>query len=248
MKTLFPVLAALLLLPSMADAEGEWEFTFAPYVWFTGLEGEVSTRPNLPAVPVDVGTSGLDDALAAVSMLFDAKKQRHGVVAEILYSKLESNTALIPAIDLTMRSTTRNSMFSAAYQYALYKTEGTGIDAYAGVRYWRIDNTMEFGGGLGILAGQTVRNTEFWYDPLIGVKGRTRFGESKFFATGWAVAGGFGVGSDGFYETSANIGYQWNESNAMTLGYRVYDVDYSDGSFLYDVKQSGWGLGLVRNF
>jgi len=121
-------------------------------------------------VPVVVGTSDLEDALAALSILFEARKRRHGFVAEVLYSKLESDRNLIPAIDLTMRSTTRNSIFSGAYQYALYQKDGTGIDACAGGCYWRVDNKLEFDGGRGTLAGQTVRNTESWYEPMIGVK------------------------------------------------------------------------------
>ena len=42
--------------------------------------------------------------------------------------------------------------------------------------------------------------------------------------------------------------YQWGKAKAVVVGYRVYDVDYADGSFLYDVKQDGWGIGLVRYF
>ncbi len=135
---------------------------------------------------------------------------------------------------------------SAVIRSRIQCDEPTSKDSPVDPRAMR--RALDFGGGLGILAGQTVRNTESWYDPLIGVKGRTRFGESKFFATGWAVAGGFGAGSENFYDASVNIGYQWNKSIGTTIGYRVFDVEYAEGSFLYDVKQSGWGLGLARSF
>ncbi len=248
MKTLIPVLAALLLLPSMANAEGEWDFKYAPYLWLMGVEGDVSTFPGAPTVPVDVDLGDWSDALGGISMLLEAKKRRHGVIFEFLYAKLESDFALIPAIDLNMFSTSRNRLFSGAYEYALHDKERTGIDVFAGVRYWKVDTTLDFEGGLGILAGQRLRNAESWYDPLIGVKGRTRLGDSRFFATGWLTVGGFDVGSEQFYDVSINIGYQWKKTIGITLGYRLLDIEYAEESFFYDVQQAGWGLGLIRSF
>ena len=61
---------------------------------------------------------------------------------------------------------------------------------------------------------------------------------------GGAGLGGFGVGSDLFYEISANVGYQWNKSIGTALGYRMFDVDYEDDGYVYDVKQQGWQVGL----
>ena len=34
----------------------------------------------------------------------------------------------------------------------------------------------------------------------------------------------------------------------VALGYRTYDVKYEDGAFFYDVRQSGWMLGLTYAF
>jgi len=65
---------------------------------------------------------------------------------------------------------------------------------------------------------------------------------------GWVNGGRFGAGSDGFYDASVNIGPQWGKAKAVVVGYREYDVDYANGSFLYDVKQDGWGIGLVGFF
>lgn len=52
-----------------------------------------------------------------------------------------------------------------------------------------------------------------------------------FFAGGLA-AGGFGVGSDSFYDLSANIGCQWSKAVGTTFGYCLFDVDYNQGDFL----------------
>jgi len=64
-------------------------------------------------------------------------------------------------------------------------------------------------------------------------------GSSQFYVEGCAGLGGFGVGSDLFYEINANVGYQWNKSIGTALGYRMFDVDYEDDGYVYDVRQQG---------
>jgi hypothetical protein len=132
--------------------------------------------------------------------------------------------------------------------YEVYNNEQSVIDAYVGARYWKIDTHLAFGGGLGFLAGKTIDHAESWVDPLIGIKGRTPLGDTKFYVTGVATIGGFGVGSDLFYDLNANLGYQWSKSIGTTVGYRIYDLDFENDGFVYDVKQQGWIIGLTWAF
>jgi hypothetical protein len=73
-------------------------------------------------------------------------------------------------------------------------------------------------------------------------------GESRFYVEGGAGLGGFGVGSDMFYEISAVLGYQWSEAIGTSIGYRILDVDYRSNSFSYDVNQQGLQFGLSWSF
>jgi hypothetical protein len=181
-------------------------------------------------------------------LLFEAKKQRHGVLVDLLYTDVQSTEDLIPAIGLTMKSISKTTILSTAYMYELYKKEQTIVDLFAGARYWNIDTELQFGGGAGVLNGKNIRNAESWVDPLIGIKARTPLGNSRFYAAGGVATGGFGAGSDSFYDITANVGYQWSEAIGTSLGYRLFDVKYENGSFLYDVKQEGWLLGLTWAF
>jgi hypothetical protein len=36
--------------------------------------------------------------------------------------------------------------------------------------------------------------------------------------------------------------------NDYTLGYRMFDVDYEDDGYVYDVRQQGWQVGLTWAF
>lgn len=123
--------------------------------------------------PIEVSASdALSDTQASFMAIFEARKQRHGVLVDILYTDVESDTALVPdPINLTLKSVSRNKMFSAAYEYGLYNRAGTTIDILAGLRYWEVDALLEFGGGLGALAGKRIHHAESWTDPLVGIKG-----------------------------------------------------------------------------
>jgi hypothetical protein len=234
---------------ALAD-DGGWRFALSPYLWFAGLEGKIGTIPGQPPASVDISPSdALEDTETAFMILLDGRRGRHGFVVDAFYSDVRSDYELLPdPINLDMRSITKTTIVSAAYQYKLYGRDEALVDLMAGVRYWDLDSTLMFRGGLGVLAGRTVSNTESWFDPGLGLKATAPFGASDFYVMGGAVIGGFGVGSDLFYDLTANVGYQWSPAIGTALGYRLFDVDYEDSGFVYDVTQEGWQVVLTWRF
>lgn len=166
----------------------------------------------------------------------------------IFYIPMSDEELIPPPIGLDLRSVSRTPLFSLAYQYEIFNDNGTIVDLMAGARYWYIDSELRFGGGSGLLAGRTATNDESWIDPLLGAKGRLPLGGSRFYVAGGVSVGGFGVGSDLFYELNGGIGYQWNQAIGTVIGYRMFDVDYEDDGFRYDVRQQGWQIGLTWAF
>ncbi len=249
MKYIITLLAALFLYPAISMADENWSYKITPYAWLAGIEGDVSTIPGSPVIPIKVTSSdALKDNEAAYMVAFEAKKQQHGLLLDILYTDTQSDFTLVEAVNLNMQSTSRNKIYSAAYSYETYNENGSVVDVFAGLRYWNVDTILKFSNGAGFLQGQRISNEESWIDPLIGVKGSTRLGDSNFYVAGWLAAGGLGIGSNGFYDISANLGYQWNKSIGTTVGYRYFSVDYEDGSFVYDINQEGLVLGLSWAF
>lgn len=245
----FVVLAALFAsTPTLA--EEPWQFRLSPYAWLAGAKGNVGTVAGQPTVPIDVSPwDAAKDVDGAVMLMLDARKGRHGFLADLLYARVEPEFELLPPpIDLGLTATAETTMATLAYQYQLYREEGTVVDLLAGLRYWRMDTELRFSGGLGFLAGRSIRNRESWLDPAVGIKGRLPLGNSRFYFEGGAGIGGFNVGSDLFYEVNANVGYQWNRSLGTTIGYRMFDVDYENDGYVYDVRQQGWQLGLTWSF
>jgi len=243
-------MVALLVYAAPLLADAGWQFRLTPYLWFAGLKGDVATIPGAPSASIDVSPSdALEDTEASLMLLFDAKKGRHGIFADFLYSDVRSDEELVPApIGLVLRSTSKTTLFTLAYEYELYNQDQRVVDLMAGARYWKVDSELRFKGGLGILAGKKVSHEQSWIDPALGIKGRTPLGDSRFHLEGGAGIGGFGVGSDLFYELSGAVGYQWNKAIGTAIGYRMFDVDYDNDGFLYDVRQQGWQVGLTWAF
>jgi hypothetical protein len=244
------VVLALFSGPATGLAQDNWEFRLSPYAWLAGIKGDVSTIPGLPVVPIEVSASdALSDLEGGGMLRLDANKGRHGFAVDLIYTDVQSDEELLPdPINLKLKSISKNTLVTASYQYELYSQGQTLVRVLAGLRYWDVDSELTFTGGLGALAGVNIRNSESWVDPGLGMIGRMPLGGSRFYMIGGFGLGGFGVGSDLFYEFNANIGYQWTESIGTSVGYRLFDVDYENKDFVYDVRQQGWQLGLTWSF
>lgn len=238
---------AVLALPAAAD---DWAFELSPYAWLAGLDGEIGSVPGQPPAPVDISPSDVvDDVDATLMLLFSAKRGRHGLFADLFYADIRSEEEIIPPpLDLSLRVRAENAIISLAYQYEFFRADDAGADFLLGARHWDMDSRLSFGGGAGQLAGVQLKSAESWTDPLVGLKGRMPLGGSRFYLEGGGSVGGFGVGSDLFYEVSGAIGYRWNAAIGTALGYRLFDVDYDSGGFSYDVRQEGWQFGLTWRF
>ena len=243
-------LAAMAAVSAPASAQDAWQFRLTPYIWAAGLKGDVGTIPGQPAVPVDVSShQALEDLASGGMFSFDARKGRHGFLVDVLYTDVRSDFELLPApIGLEMKAISKTTIASLAYQYEWYREDQTVVDLLAGARYWKVASTLEFSGGLGLLAGKRIDNSFSWTDPGVGIKARAPLGGGKFYVDGGAAVGGFGVGSKHFYDLNANVGYQWSKAIGTTVGYRMFDVNYEDGGYVYDVRQQGWQFALSWSF
>ncbi|HBE92637.1 MAG TPA: hypothetical protein DDW55_08955, partial [Gammaproteobacteria bacterium] len=65
-------------------------------------------------------------------LILDARKGRHGFFTDLIYTDVQSEEELIPApIGLNMKSTTKTTIFTLAYQYELYGQDQTVVDLLA---------------------------------------------------------------------------------------------------------------------
>ena len=246
---IFLFLSCLIFNPDLVAAKDNnaWEFQIAPYAWLAGMDGQIATLPGLPPAEIDINF--YDDILGningALMLVAEAKKGRFGISGDVVYTDIESDDAF-PGQNFTkVTSQTKSWIVSTAGFFRMLETDRAFIDGLAGIRYWSVDSELTLSGPAGALS---TDNREEWLDPLMGIKGFTMLGNSRFFMSGVVLIGGFGVSSDFMWDANANIGYQWTDTFSTTIGYRYLDVDYEDGGFLYDVAQDGITLGLSWRF
>jgi hypothetical protein len=84
--------------------------------------------------------------------------------------------------------------------------------------------------------------SETWIDPSIIARVRLPLSAKWFFQFRGNI-GGFGIGSDFYWQLQTYFGYRFSQLFQLSAGYRVIDMDYEKGSgsdrFKYDIATFG---------
>jgi hypothetical protein len=224
----------------------EWEFAIAPYLWAASIEGDTA-QLGAPTVEVDASFSDILDVLDFAAMVVgEVRNGRYGLFMDFVYTKLSTDASTsVPLLVEDIEFETETLSFTAAPEYRVFESSDGSLDFMGGLRVWGVKTEISTSGGR--LGGGSSKDEEYWVDPLIGAKGRVNF-TPEFYASGWAMIGGFGVSSDFMWDAWGGLGYQFNDSISAVLGFRAFGVDYQDGPFLYDVVQYGPVAGAVFRF
>lgn len=236
---------------SSGSASGGWKYEFTPYLWGSGLKGDVQVG-TLPKTSVDMRFSDIFDVLDFAAMgTFEARKDRWGLLFDVIYLKLsDSGTAsqtgagpIGATLTATADVTVKQTMLTAGVAYRVAE-RGSPVDVIGGLRYTQLDASGDIGaslfGPLGAGVARTVSRSgdKDWVDPYVGVRIQHPITE-RWTLVGYADVGGFGVGSDLTWQAIAGAHYQYSKSVSLKLGYRYMSIDYDKGGVLYDATMQG---------
>ena len=240
-----PAAAADLLAPVEVTTESGWTFSFVPYLWAAGLEGDIAVS-GLPSVEVDASFLDIikhfDFGFMGVG---EARYGNLGFVSDFMYIKLSAdNEVTAGPIDADIELSSEMLTFLGAAEYRLIDAEGGSLDALAGARVWWVKTELDFDG---VALDASGSDSETWIDPIIGLKGRLNFNEDFYF-TSWAMIGGFGVSSDFIWDVMGGLGWNAWDSVSLVAGYRGLGVDYEHDGFLFDIVQHGPLIGAAFRF
>ncbi len=246
LKCLGGTLIVLGSATQVAQAQDNWEWRVAPYLWATSLQGRVATVPGVPPADVDASFSDILDNLDFAGMVVGhGRNGRWGITGDLQYVKLTAESgSLAPTFGKAVVKI-ENTIVSLMADYELAQAPNYEVWVSGGLRYWRVKNDITLTPGTA--PGRTANGADSWVDPIIGVRGRREIGE-RSFVTGWAYVGGFGAGSENMADVFGGVGYQFTPTTAGVLGYRWMTVDRQNGSFLYDATQQGVLAGLSFQF
>jgi hypothetical protein len=231
---------------SNSTTADDWAFGLTPYIWFTGLEGDVATLSGLPPVSVDAGFDDLiENADIALMLAGEARRGRFAIVTDLSYLSLSADGDTPGALFGSAEIETETLFVTLAGAYRALASERASLDIYAGARLWYVDTEIDLSAGL--LDAVSVGDDAFWADPLIGLRAQADLGRG-FFVTGAADVGGFGVASDSTWQALGTLGYQFSDWFSARVGYRHLEVDYEDDGFVWDVALSGPIIGANFRF
>lgn len=227
-------------------SDNGWSYTIAPYAFGAGLSGSVAANERLPTAEVDLSFAEILENLDMAGMiLLNAQNGRWGITGDLQYIRLKSESKKLRPLYDTATVEVTNKIFSVYGEYKLTQSSQAELWGVFGARYWNVENDIGFSSGRLPKASANVENS--WTDPVLGLRGRYNF-DDRTYLTGWAYAGGFGVGSDSMADVFAAVGYQFTSTTAGVLGYRFVSVDRRDGDFIYDVEMDGLMAGLSFSF
>lgn len=119
------------------------------------------------------------------------------------------------------------------------------VDVLGGGRFVYLDS------GVTIEHLVDVDKSTDWLDPFIGARLKVDLIDRLSVSVRGDI-GGFGMGSHFTWNMAAILAYQVSQRTSLAAGYRLLDIDYSDGkgsnTFQYDVQMRGPVLGFTLRF
>lgn len=223
-------------------ATDNWQFNVTPYLWMTGLKGEMTVLNK--DVPVDLDFAGdiLSNLKMAAMVHAEAKKGRFSIMLDVFYAKLGADGTLKQEtiIERNLRVRLKQNMFEGGIGYTFAKTGGFSLDALVGARFFDVNTNTE-------LNGVALSSRDFnFIEPYIGMRFQNNW--EKWAVGGRIDAGGFGVGSEISYKYNLLVGYQFSELFGLNLGYQSYKPNYVDDLFVYNIASEGFLLGFNFKF
>jgi hypothetical protein len=140
--------------------------------------------------------------------------------------------------------------FGGGYHLLDWSLTGEGkpslsVDFLAGGRYVDLDT------GITIENLVDVDRSEDWLDPFLGPRLRLDIID-RLSVTVRGDIGGFGIGSHFTWNMVTLLAYQVSQRISTGVGYRILDIDFSEGKgsdkFRFDVQMRGPMLGFAIHF
>jgi hypothetical protein len=234
-------------VPTWAQAQGgptgamddQWHFNLAPYLWMTGIKGDVSVA-GLPEVPVEASFSDIwDNFDFGLAGRFEGRKNRFGFGLDFTYNNLgapvASNAPVVGALGLEADV---RQLFSEGF--AFYRVAHGGradnpahLDVLVGARYTDTRARLTADTSAGVQYDGQSQDLD-WVDAMAGLKFRAPLG-SRAAVLGRADVAGFG--SNVTWNLEGDLAFMASHHWTIGAGWRYMDLDYDNGGEGIDFRQ-----------
>ncbi len=240
------VVALLIILAPLWSAASETEWLVAPYVWLTDV-----TLDQSSGVSGGISASDLLDKSDSVGMIrVEAARNRWGLTLDYLWLGVSGGVSVPLPMPILGVNVLAELDLSIVEFGGFFRPSGkdSGIDYLFGVRSINVDKTLLV---TPVSGGPTQRfdsNPNFT-DVFGGVRYLHRFNDD------WDLnlRGDYSFGdSEGTLNLLASLGYRFNGTFALNLGYRHLAIEFEDNANgaveSTDIEMSGPLLGFLFRF
>jgi hypothetical protein len=227
---------AVLLVASAASSNAiaqEWDWKIAPYLWATGIDGDVALGPL--AHDVDVNFGDILDVLAGAALVHvEGSNGEDGVFGDLIWMSVEPDTEPGP-----LGGETEASLDTLILE-AGYVRQLDSIALELGARYWDFEIELD-----PALLAPTKRD-DSWVDGFVGIRRYSDLGDKWSSTTSFDIGAG---GSDFTWAFDLVYALEFDSGNRFAIGLKLLDIDYESGSgsslFRQDLTFAGATVGYV---
>lgn len=223
----------------------EWSFTLSPYVWFSGLGGEVTLPRGSESFSADFGDIFESLKFAAMGIV-EARRQNFSLLFDLMYLNLQQGVP-VPGGGAFSGGSSRVKTTEASVigLFTLVERNNGRFELGGGLRAWWLNTEIRFDAGR--LPGRTVDQTTNWVDPVIAARASLRLND-RLSLTGYGDIGGFGVGSEFTWQVIATLDWRVSDWISASVGYRWIQIEYDSGRATIDLEMSGPIIGASFRF
>jgi hypothetical protein len=229
--------------PCVTDTT-RWHFSVTPYLWASGIKGDVGARDR--SAHVDVSFDRILRHLDGAFMLpMEAWKGRVGVAAEVIYLKVSDDRSTTGRFFTGADASASTFIGEFAPRVRVVSNKTAQVDVLFGTRMWYLDNSLAL--HRPTQPDLEADDKQVWWDRFVGARVFYNVTDKLLVQ----VRGDIG-GFDALYTWQAIGGLAYTISPKFTVraGYRQLDVNYVEGGngLIYDVGLGGPILGLSYKF
>jgi hypothetical protein len=238
---------ALTMAPMLSIAD-EVEWLVAPYVWLSDITLDQSSGPG-----GSISASDLLDKADAVGMIrVEVARNRWGLTLDYVFLNVSAGRVITvpippPSTNISVIAELDTTIFELG---GFFRPSGndSGVDYLFGFRNIKVDKTLLLtpdGGG----PTERFDGDSSFTDVYAGARFLHRFNQN------WdlTLRGDLSFGdSEGTINLIASVGYRFNNTFALNLGYRHLEIEFEDDDSgvteTTDIEMSGPLLGFVFRF
>lgn len=236
--------ACLLLLvpvPLLAQDAQPWSTQITPYVWASGIDGEITPFSGAPSIAFERSFSDLlEDSDGAFFISGFARRERLVLLGDFSTSSSSKEGRIPPGLPAEGELRQRSLTFALGWRAV--DRPGMTLDVLGGVRHWNVRSSVAVP-----LVGISRSPEDSFTDPILALRANIPLGQ-RWSTLLYVDAGGVGVGSDHTHQFVGTLNFQASERFYLSGGYRRLDVDYASGGTRANVTLDGPLLGVTWRF